>query len=189
MRPSDFRYVGFQDPNDAITVPSSGGLVLKFTAALSLNVGDCVQISAANTVTKLTTTGNRVIGIVVGGGSLPNDDLFEAGGATIPSLLQTGVLAALVGQDVYVLVHGVAWVRGDGVITNSAQIKMSGTTAGRVIIAVSALTVAAGATPVTSSAANGAIISGDDAVGQVIGKNISATTADGDVFLAYINIH
>lgn len=189
MRPSDFRYVGFQDPNDLQTAPSYGGEVLRFTAGVSLNVGDVVQISAANTVTKLTTTPNRVIGVVVGGDSLPDATIFDPGSATITTLLTAGVLAATVGQAVFVLVQGIAYVRGDGVITNAAQIKMSGTTAGRVIIAVSALTIAAGATPVTSSAANGAIISGDDAAGQVIGKNISATTADGDVFLAYINIH
>lgn len=187
MRPSDFTYIGYQNPNDLQTAPSAGGEVLRFTAGVALNVGDVVQISAANTVTKLTTTPNRVIGVVVGGDSTPYD-IQEYGSATVPALIQAGILAAAVGQSVIVLVHGVAWVRGDGVIANASQIKMSGTTAGRVIAATSALTIAAGATAVTSTAANGAIISGDEAVGQPIGKNISAVTADGDVFLAYINI-
>lgn len=191
---SNLPYIGSQAQfEDFNLIPSLGGKVLQLTAGASLNVGDIVQIAGTNTVNKLTATPNRTIGIVVGGASMQDGGVFEPTGvvASDTALITAGLLAATVGQLVYVMVHGVFYAVCDAtVIPNASQIKASTTTAGRITLAVSALTIAAGATPVTSSAANGAIIIGDDAVGQVIGKMLDvASTGAGDVRLVYLNIH
>lgn len=188
-QPSDFTYVGHNAPSSVLN-PNRGGTVFRYTAGGTLNIGDVVQISGTQTVNKATTNPNRTIGVVVGGDSLVDKGLIEFGTTTgIAALIQSGIVAATVGQTVIVQVQGMVYVRCDGVIANAAQIKASTNVAGRVMAAVSAATIAAGATAVTSSAANGAIISGDDFAGHVIGKNTDAVSADGDIRLVYINIH
>lgn len=81
-----------------------GGQVVRLTAAATLLIGDCVYLSAANTVDKSTTTANYVsyIGVVVGGASTH----MQCGSNDS----DVGVTAALVGKDVLVQVSGIAWV-------------------------------------------------------------------------------
>ena len=66
---------------------------------------------------------------------------------------------------------GAAIAVGDSVITNAS---------GKAIPVTGALAVASGATPVTSSAANGAILQGADLPDFVAGDALEAAAADGD---------
>jgi hypothetical protein len=193
MRPTNLQYSGQQNQfEDAYGVPSLGGQVMQFTAGASLNVGDAVQISGSLTVNKATTNPSKVIGIVVGGQSMQGDGaLFESQGTNSASdiaLIQSAQLAAIANQTVFILTFGVFYVIADGAIANGAPIKISASTAGRVTSGTVGLTINAGATAVTSSAANGAIVGGDGVSG-VFGTLIGAATVNpGDVSLAFINV-
>lgn len=195
MRPSTVRYRGQQDQfADNNLVPSPAGLIIQCQAALALNIGDVVQYTATlGQVTKLTTNPSRVAGIVVGGQGTPDQGVWEDSGtyASDAASVLAGIPAATaIGQYVFVLVTGIAWVVSDAAIAAATAITMSVTTVGRVAPGVSSATVAAGATPVTSTAANGAIIAGNDFITPVIGKSIDAAVGGAGVaFLAYINIH
>lgn len=86
--------------------------------------------------------------------------------------------AATTGQAVAVVTHGTAVAEtgaaisvGDALIADSQ---------GRVIPATSLLSLAAGATPVTSSAANGAILVGGDTPEFVIGDAMQPAAGAGE---------
>lgn len=190
---SNFSYFGCQNQfQDFDLIPSVGGKVIQLQAGASLNIGDSVIISGTATCNKSTANTTQAIGIVVGGQSMPDGGVYDPGSNSISfnaTLISGGILAAVAGQYVYVMTQGVFWVVCDGVIANGAQIKLSPTTAGQVTLATSSLTIAAGAVGVTSSAANGAIINGDDASGDCVGKLLDVAAAvAGDIRLAYINV-
>ena len=103
-----------------------GGQVVKFTAgSQTLLIGDCVYLSAANTVDKSSTTANYVsyIGVVVGGTST----YFQCGSNDS----DVGVTAALTGKEVLVQISGVAWVPSAAAFDLGDQLQVA-TTAGAV---------------------------------------------------------
>lgn len=162
---SSIRFVGpfysTQQSYDSTAGGQVGGEVRIYNAAAAdtLRIGDVVYESANNTAGKSATASNheKVLGVVVGGRSTNMDcSLLSADVATI---------AALPNRPVIVLRRGRTYVRVDSITATDTvhageRIKPSTLRAGWVMPAVSALTatIAAGATPVTSSAANGAIV-------------------------------
>lgn len=176
---------------------SPGGSVFHAKAGAALLLGDTVYISAALTVNKSATVGDhaKVCGVVVGG----KNTFFEV----CTKKTDYGVItAADANEEVIVLFRGFTFVLADAaVIANGALLVPSTTTAGRVkagaaiTVTATGLTIAAGATPVTSTAANGAIISGSgtvagDGTGRVLGKVFGAASsgAAGEPLFAMINV-
>lgn len=170
------------------------GTLIEYTALSALKLGEAVYTQAAGVVEKSSTVGNHiyVAGIVVGGW---NTDMQ----AIADSALVNVLTAADAGERVLVLVHGIYWIISGGAITAGGQIVMDTGTAGRakaattLAVAATGLTIAAGATPVTSTAANGAIISGTgtvsgDGIGRTFGRMIEAAGGAAEVKLAYINV-
>lgn len=110
---------------------SPGGLVIQLVAAVALNVGDAVYISAAKNVSKSAVAANYVnsLGIVVGG--------ERTGFEIIDNLPEVGARqAAAIGEPVLVLVHGVTYVVCDAAIAVGVPISASILVAGRVRAAV-----------------------------------------------------
>ncbi len=149
--------------------PSPGGVVVRMTAGATLNVGDCVYVSAALTVNKATGAGagQQVVGIVVGGKATYGQCYMDkVGFGTIP--------AAAVNEDVFVQVSGIAWAVADNTaILAGSRIAASSTTAGRIRLATD-LVIAAGAVAVTSAAANGAGTISGDGIDKTIGIALEA---------------
>lgn len=216
--------------------PSVGGTVIELVAGASLKIGEAVYYSGDYTVNKSATAGNNKLaaGIVVGG---YYTQMQAIGGVDGINQVNSLVAADTSGTRVLVLIRGIYWVIADAAIAVGSVICLSTTVAGRVRIAAAygggALsgapgggvlsgapaigtldaTVDAGATPVTSSAANGAIatvvgapaigtlavsaptigtlavsaVTGDDA-GTKIGRLIKASGGAADVRLAHISI-
>lgn len=136
QRPTRFPYLHLS--TDADERAEVGGIVLKFKAAADLKLGDCVFLSAAETVNKSTTTGDHdaVVGIVVGGANTNNEVVNQ-------SALYGVAVAANTDEDVLVLVYGIAYVipdatdnAGDLIIpddaTTAGQVE-AGTTATKII--------------------------------------------------------
>jgi hypothetical protein len=108
-----------------------GGIVKKFKAAGTLLIGDCVYLSAEDTVTKATGTAairRACVGIVVGGSSFtPGERRRIATKST-----DVGSTAALINGTVLVLIHGICWAVSDAAITINTPVAQGATTAGRV---------------------------------------------------------
>lgn len=133
-RPTNFPWINLSDQlgedKGAFAV---GGIVIVFTAAAALNVGDAVFLSAAFTVNKSVTAGDQLLsaGFVVGGTPRSlQDGTREAGG-----FLEIGDAAAAVSDPVLVCVSGVAYAVAGAAITVGALLKFDSATAGRVIAA------------------------------------------------------
>ena len=158
---------GYQVYSDTPQAIGYGGHCFPLEAAAALNVGDVVYVSAANRVDKIATAniGKRA-GIVVGG--------FKTRFRTLPENKVGTVAADAAGQIVLVCFGGRARAVADGVIAAGDRVVAAGT-AGRLITGA-ALTIAAGAVAVTSTAANGDIISGHGE-NSVVG--VAATAAAG----------
>lgn len=180
-----------------------GGMVIPFTASGDLKAGDAVYLSAAATVAKSTTASNhdKVIGIVIGGDSL--------GGDVVDDSALVGTIVALSGAKVQVLVQGVGYVVTAAAIAAGVSIVADTVTAGRVKASAAvtatganptqaASTIDAGATGVTSSGANGAIITNGAitqgavtvagaGMGRIIGRMLNASSGAGIAALAWIN--
>lgn len=148
-------------------INSPGGMVELLTAAAALLVGDAVFASANDTVDKSVSAGNqgKPAGIVVGGEATGLECCDQAS--------DVGVAAAATGQKVWVLRKGKCFVATDAAIAVGVGIAMSVGTAGKVRPATNPV-IAAGAVAVTSSAANGAIITGDG-FNTIMGRMIEAT--------------
>lgn len=134
-----------------------GGVVILAKAAVSLLGGDAVFVSDDLTVSKSVTAGDysRRCGIVVSG-----NKVWSGSGLYIPddsSLV--GVSVADPDKDVLVCIQGLCYGIAGAALTAGNSLVASTTTAGRLVTGAS-LTIAAGAVAVTSTAANGAIISG-----------------------------
>jgi len=107
-------------------VPASlGGHVGAYSAVVALNIGDQVFLSAANAVTKSTTSADydAAIGVVVGGQAL---DMYEV------SPYQVGIPAAAINELVYVAWAGKVRVPAEGAITAASVVGSSEVTAGAV---------------------------------------------------------
>lgn len=168
MRPSTFRYDGTQSQfSDALTTPSPGGSILQYVAGGNLNVGDVVILTGgAFTVNKATVGTTAVVGVVIGGDSMPDKGIWESTENLVSdrAAISAGILAAIAGQKVFVQTYGVAYVVAGAAIAQGAQVVPSTATAGRI------MTVAA-----------------DPSV--IIGKLIdAAAAANGDVRLIYLNV-
>lgn len=120
-----------QDSAVGAVASQKGGRVVTLTAGASLNIGDVVFYSAADTVNKSATSANYVgyVGVVVGG------DSFDPEGRISyePLVLASPVTAATTGQKVLVQIDGIAEVRTDGAVTLGTQVICTATNAGRVI--------------------------------------------------------
>lgn len=131
MRATSFNWLTFNQPRQDRTSASVGGVVEIFTAAASLNTGDCVFLSAANTVNKSTTAANYAgfIGVVVGG-QLTNNNITS----------NVGVAAAGANQSVMVQISGIANVVAGGTVTPGTNFSVvpDAATAGRVIAGTTA---------------------------------------------------
>jgi len=169
---------GFKVRSSSPFEPGIGGNAVCLKAGGALKVGDAVYVSADETVNKSTgnVAGNWV-GVVVGG---------EATRLRTQPEVPTGADAATAaGQLVIVAIQGsVAEAVADGALAVGSWVKFSTTTAGRLVQAAD-LGIAAGSTAVTSSAANGDIVSGDGRR-KILGMALTATSAAGQKFKVLI---
>lgn len=135
---------------------ATGPVCVVAKAGATLLIGDAVFWSAAFTVNKSTTAGDRLkrAGFVVGG--VPRsmaDYTLEA----LLNALDIGEIAGNVNDTVLVAVGGIAIGIADSAIAAGAQVTFSATTAGRLVAsATAAVTDAMGVvgTTIDASAAN-----------------------------------
>lgn len=190
-KPTKLGWLQLRETNN--NLQSAGGVIMPFAAAAALNVGEAVWLSADYTVNKSTvaTDHQKVIGVVVGG--VRAGPLGAAGGNIDsaepiydPVAIAAGLLAANAGEQVLVCMFGECYVITDAAIAAGVRICPSTTTAGRVRAGTDPV-VAAGATAVTSSAANGAIITGD-AFARGVGKLLEASSGAGQAKRVFVNL-
>lgn len=163
---------GYLVPSDTPQAMGYGGLAFPLEAAAALNVGDAVYVSAANRVDKVATANvAKRAGVVVGG--------FKTGFRTLPEVKVGTVAADAAGQLVLVCFAGRARAVADGVVAAGDRVVAAGT-AGR-LIAGAGLTIASGVVAVTSTAANGDIISGHGE-NSIVGMAITAAAGAGSEF-------
>jgi hypothetical protein len=152
-------------------------------AAAALNVGDTVWFSADRTVNKSAVAADhqKLAGVVVAGaraGPLVgnNPDWMEP--IYDPNLIAAGVAAATgAGDTILIAIAGEVYVITDAAIAVGLRIAPSTTVAGRVRPATDPV-IAAGGVAVTSTAANGAIITGDG-FGRGLGRMTEASCGAG----------
>ena len=96
--------------------------------------------------------------------------------------------AAASGETVRVQIAGKCTVVADAAISIGARVGAPTTTAGRVATVSNTLAIASGGTTVTSTAANGAIVTGDPVVSRVLGIALSAAAAAGDSVTVLLTI-
>lgn len=104
-----------------------GGITSLFSAGATLNVGDLVYLSAANTVNKsavAATVLGKLMGVVVGG--------WRTDMKALTRKLDVGTQAALVNEAVIVLSRGKYWVVSGAAITAADILTADTGTAGRV---------------------------------------------------------
>lgn len=105
-----------------------GGRVLIFKAGASLLLGDCVFLSAADTVNKSVTTGDHVsvVGIVVGGRKTNMEVVNDRASVGV-------ITVAATDEDVLVQIDGIAYVIPDATdAAGSIIMPDDATTAGQV---------------------------------------------------------
>lgn len=168
-----------------------GGLALVATAGAALLIGDAVYVSGAGfTVNKSITAANGLLrcGVIVGGvprsvesGTLEVLQRFASTTST-----EVGGSAGVLNDPVLICIAGLCYVVADSAITAGTQIAPSTTTAGRVRPATAAA-ITAGATAVTSAAANGAADITGDGINAIIGMAVDASTGAGDIIRALVS--
>ncbi|MBF0341926.1 MAG: DUF2190 family protein [Magnetococcales bacterium] len=119
---------------------------------------------------------------VVASGTIAAGHAVGFNGATVTTQggkpMGIAMTAAATGNALAVVTHGTAVVETGAAITLGQALIAD--TQGRLIPATSALHIAAGATAVTSSAANGAILTGGDAPEFVIGDALQPAAGAGE---------
>lgn len=183
-KPTNLPWIAHRIPS---TDAEIGGAVMICTAAAALKLGDVVYLSGTRTVNKSATVGNHalVCGVVVGGTNTGMQADYNAAN-------YNSIVAADANEQVLVQYNGIALVICKAAITIGRTVIPDTTDAGKVkdsavlTSTVGTLVVDSGATPVTSTAANGAIISGAPAVAgdgffRAVGKLLQASGADGDI--------
>jgi len=132
-----------------------GALLVELAAGAAVAAGDALYLDSSGKVQKLTAAQqNNRIGVAQN--------------------------AAALNETVRVQVAGKAQCVADAAISVGARVGAPATTAGRVATAANSLAIASGGTTVTSTAANGAIVTGDPVVSRVLGIALTAAASAGD---------
>jgi hypothetical protein len=166
-KPTKFGFVLLNEVNN--NGFAAGALVIAVAAAAALNVGDTVWFSADRTVNKSAVAADhqKLAGVVVAGAPIYD-----------PNLIAAGVAAATgAGDTILIAIAGEVYVITDAAIAVGLRIAPSTTVAGRVRPATDPV-IAAGGVAVTSTAANGAIITGDG-FGRGLGRMTEASGGAG----------
>lgn len=132
------------------------GCFVELTAGGAISAGDALYLDSTGKVQRLTS-------------------------AQDASVIGVADNAGVSGDTVRVQFCGKAEVTADAAITIGD--KVGGTslaTAGRVRTVANTLAVASGGTTVTSTAANGAIVTGDPVASRVLGRALESAAAAGD---------
>jgi len=139
-KPSNFPWL--RSAEEDLDTGALGGQVMAFKAAVNLNIGDQVFLSAANTVDKSTTQADyaEAVGIVVGGAAI---DMYEV------APFEVGKPAAAALELILVAWAGRVTVPAEGVIAAAAIVGASAATSGAVVTpAISGRTALAATTAV-----------------------------------------
>ena len=140
-----------------------GALIVELLAGATVAANDALYLDSNGKVQKLTSaqTANRI-------GVAQN--------------------AAASGETVRVQIAGKCTAIADAAISVGARVGAPTTTAGRVAAASNTLAVASGGTSVTSTAANGAIVSGDPVLSRVLGIALTAAASAGDAITVLLTL-
>lgn len=144
---------------------SVGGITTEYSAGATLNVGDVVYLSAANTVNKSLTAATvlgKVVGVVVGGA--------QTDMKALSSKSDVGLAAALVNERVIVLYLGKYWVVSDAAVTAGDPLTPGTVTAGRAKTGAITTDLAAGDS------------------GRILGNALEAAAGAALTILAFISI-
>ena len=142
------------------------GCFVELNSGAAVAAGDALYLDSAGKVQKLTA----------------------AQAANVIGVADNTVTAA--DETVRVQFCGKTTVTADGAVSIGDKVGGTGvTTAGRVATLASTLSVDAGGTAVTSTAANGAIISGDSPANRVLGRALTAAAGAGSTFTLLITLN
>ena len=142
------------------------GCFVELSSGAAVAAGDALYLDSAGKVQKLTA----------------------AQDANVVGVADNTVASA--DETVRVQFCGKATLTGDGAVTIGDKVGGTGvTTAGRVATLASTLSVDAGGTTVTSTAANGAIISGDSPANRVLRRALTAAAGAGNTFTLLITLN
>jgi hypothetical protein len=131
-------------------------------------------------------TKGTFVELACGGTVSANDALYldsnaavqrAATSAQTTTLIGVANAACVSGGTTQVQISGTASVVADATITVGDRLGAPTSTAGRVKTLASTLAVASGGTAVTSSAANGTIVTGDPGTSRVLGRALTAGSA------------
>ncbi|MCH8267243.1 MAG: DUF2190 family protein [Acidobacteria bacterium] len=136
----------------------------------------------------LALRGALIVELPAGAAVAANDALYLDSNGKVQKLTSAqeddriGVAqnAAALDETVRVQIAGKCACVADAAISIGDRIGAPSTTAGRVATAANTLAVASGGTTVTSSSANGAIVTGDPVVSRVLGVALTAAASAGD---------
>lgn len=137
--PTNHGFIELDEADKGYSLP--GGIVKRFKASGALNIGDAVLLSAADTVTKTTTTTNHKnrMGIVVGG--------TATGMRVMQGSTLIGLAAAADTQDVLVCISGICYGIADGTtVALGDKLRLGTGTAGRLLDGTDTTDLAAGIT-------------------------------------------
>lgn len=198
---TNFPYIEHRIPETNVSL---GGLVMRCTAAAALKLGDVVYLSGTRTVNKSNSVSNHslVCGVVVGGYNTEMQIVTDPAAYNV-------LVAADQDESVIVQVNGICYIIAKAAITVGKAVIPDTTDAGKVKEAAAitgagaigtlaatkgTLQVGADSTPVTSTAANGDILTGapaltgaptvtmsGDGFFRGVGKLLQASSADGDI--------
>ena len=129
------------------------GDFVEMTCGGTINANDAVYLDSTGNVEQAPTSGQT---------------------STLVGVANTACVSGGTAQVQY---SGKATVVADATVTVGDRVGAPTTTAGRVKTIASTLAIGSGATAVTSSAANGAIITGDPGTSRVLGRALTAGAA------------
>lgn len=127
-KPSASSWLMMSESNGEI-VGGLGGIVVPFTAAATLLIGDLVYLSAADNVNKTTTLATfaaSAVGVVVGGKATGNKVLQEASFVGTTAALATELVLVAVAGIVYVQATAAIGAVGAKVTTDNASTPVAG---------------------------------------------------------------
>jgi hypothetical protein len=177
MGTTNFQYWGARRTASEVgqTTPIAGGQVVYLKATSAIPHGYLVAVDTANALQVVTapSAADTTIGVCVGYLDNMGFENYSGGPAA--------------GQTAIIQVSGVASCVADSAINVGDRVVSGSVTAGRVKTAVVA-GVASGATTVTSTAANGNILTGDGSnFTHIVGKALQGATAAGQAVLVLLH--